>query len=81
MADITTNTPVQAGLNKRFQAALKSLTARYAQYRVYRETMNELQGLSNRDQGSERPRRRIGAAEEHGAQLPIREETLESLRL
>ena len=49
MADITTNPPVQAGLNKRFQAALKSLTARYAQYRVYRETMNELQGLSNRE--------------------------------
>ena len=40
-----------------------------------------MQGLSNRDQGSERPRRRIGAAEEHGAQLSIGEETLESLRL
>lgn len=49
MADITTNTPVQAGPSNRIQAAFKFLATRFAQHRVYRETMNELQGLSSRE--------------------------------
>lgn len=49
MANIITNTPVHAGPVQRLQAALQTIAKRYAQYRVYRNTLTELQGLTGRE--------------------------------
>ncbi|MGY3439452.1 MULTISPECIES: DUF1127 domain-containing protein [unclassified Marinovum] len=49
MANIITNTPVHAGPVQRLQAALQAISTRYAQYRVYRTTLRELQSLTARE--------------------------------
>lgn len=48
MAAIT-NIHVEAGLFARAVETLNSLRARYAQYKIFRSTLNELQGLSGRE--------------------------------
>lgn len=40
---------IETGLVEKISGALRNLSARYAQYRVYRNTVSELSNLSNRD--------------------------------
>lgn len=49
MANITVNTDRGTGLFHRLGTAMRLLGARYARYRVYRDTLAELQSLSERE--------------------------------
>lgn len=49
MAYVTSAKTFEAGVFERSSAALKSLPARYAQFRLYRRTVAELSALSTRD--------------------------------
>lgn len=49
MADITNTSPVLTGPVARVQTMLRAFGTRFAQYRVYRDTLHELQMLSVRE--------------------------------
>lgn len=49
MADASTIDHVHAGPFRRIQDALRDLGAGYVKYRLYRSTLYDLQGLSNRE--------------------------------
>lgn len=49
MAYVNDIRSADAGLFDRIAAATKALGARYAQHRVYRQTLDELATLSNRE--------------------------------
>ncbi|TNF22429.1 MAG: DUF1127 domain-containing protein [Rhodobacteraceae bacterium] len=49
MADASTINHVHAGPVRRIQDALRGFAAGYQKYRLYRSTINDLQGLSNRE--------------------------------
>ncbi|MCJ7872529.1 DUF1127 domain-containing protein [Marinovum sp. 2_MG-2023] len=49
MADITNTSPVLTGPVARVQTMLRAFGTRVAQYRVYRDTLHELQMLSVRE--------------------------------
>ena len=49
MAIATHNTAADLGLVERFAVTFKTLTTRYARYKLYRATLNEMAVLSDRE--------------------------------
>ena len=49
MAHLSVNTPVTAGLGARLGHVMADIKGRYARYRLYRNTLVEMQSLSDRE--------------------------------
>ncbi|RVV99079.1 DUF1127 domain-containing protein [Mesobaculum littorinae] len=49
MAFVSASNNFETGATQRASAAIRSVRQRMAQYRVYRETLSELDALSNRE--------------------------------